>query len=123
MTDQAQIVLTILNEHDVECPHAFSQDTHYLSYFVNEYGEQWIFVLNYDTGEAWVTGGDMEWKTYPVTGFQPGEDKGELLLEHLVSKQTLPFAGPLVLNTSEYVWLTACWIATRFIRDESEKEE
>lgn len=68
----------------------------YAGYFVNEYGEQAVYVYNDFTGEAAIRMGDTGWeRSYSVVD-------GEV-------------AGPN-LTEAERTWIRACWLATGALR-------
>lgn len=98
-----QPLLVIENYHINPAPSwEFKAGTNaYLGYYENKYGEQWVFVYDFDTEQGAVQGGDAEWKNvYPV---QNGRAKN------------------LVLSREEEIWLLSCWVsatANRKHRDE-----
>lgn len=61
----------------------------YHGYFENEYGEQMIFVFDYEVGEGTLWSGDVGWE-----------------LPHKVVDGTVP---EILLGESEAVWLGNCW--------------
>jgi hypothetical protein len=63
----------------------------YYGYFANQYGEQAVFVYDYQTREASVWMGDVDWskKHRVVDGRVDG----------------------IVLNEPEAAWIRACWLA------------
>jgi len=88
-------LLTIRNHHSLACgdPPIVNDDTRntYIGYFENQYGEQWVFTCNRETGEAVLRGGDGGWNTaWPVVD---GKVSG------------------LNLNREETLWLEACLAA------------
>jgi len=93
-----ELILTIDNHHTPDCgkPPTIRDEpaSLYLGYFANRYGEQWIFVFNYQTREASLQGGDAGWeRVYEVRNGRV-ED--------------------LILNQEELAWLQACWKAATF---------
>lgn len=64
---------------------------HYHEYFENEYGEQAVFVYNYqvETGTLWI--GDVGW------------EEPKLVIDGQVPD--------LILGEKERTWLRACWNA------------
>lgn len=61
----------------------------YHGYFENEYGEQAVFVYDYEVGEGTLWMGDAGWETpYKVTNGEVPE---------------------LLLGQNEAVWLKVCW--------------
>ncbi len=90
-------LLTIRNHHVPECgdPPIVDGETEnqYIGYFENPFGEQWIFKLNRETGEAILRGGDVGWNAvhYVIDGHVP----------------------ELILGKEEQLWLQACWLAAR----------
>jgi len=96
MTDP--IILQITNHH-VETtvreggapPRIKEQPGRYIGYFENEYGEQWLFVLDHGSETGMLYGGDVGWEQgYPVVD---------------------GVADDLILNAPEIAWLQACWAA------------
>jgi hypothetical protein len=74
----------------------------YLAYFENKFGEQLVFVHEDCELDAVVFCGDVDWEPRRVS------DAGGL-----------PDVGDLVLNDEERAFLTACWIATEWRRDDA----
>ena len=63
----------------------------YYGYFANQYGEQAVFVYDYQTREASVWMGDTGWgKAHRVVDGRP---------------------EGIILTESEAVWIRACWLA------------
>jgi hypothetical protein len=67
------------------------QPRRYRGYFENEFGEQAIFIYDYDSKQATLRMGDTEWETV-----------------YLVQDNGVP---GLILDHSELLWLAACWKA------------
>jgi hypothetical protein len=65
---------------------------HYIGYFENMYGEQWIFVRDRETGIATLRGGDMGWNR--VVDVTDGS------------------TGDLTLNPYEAQWLVCCLLSS-----------
>lgn len=61
----------------------------YFGYFENEFGEQWVFVYDPDTGKGELRGGDVDWNN---------------VFEVLNGR-----VPDLILGASEQKWLEACW--------------
>jgi len=85
----------ISNHHTQDCgqPPAIDGDTagKYVGYFANQYGEQAVFVYDYQTREASVWMGETGWgKAYRVVD---GRTEG------------------ITLTESEATWIRACWLA------------
>ena len=87
-------LFTVSNHHTPHCgaPPAVNGDEPgvYHGYFENSYGEQFVFLYRWDTGEAVVRCGDACTEVYPVTD---------------------GIAESLILSKEEIVWLRACWEA------------
>jgi len=66
---------------------------HYIGYFENPFGEQWIFTFDRDTGSAMLRGGDVGWNE-----------------QFDVTNGTL---GDLILGQEEQLWLQACLLASQ----------
>jgi hypothetical protein len=86
----------VSNHHTDNCGPAPSVDGDeagkYYGYFANQFGEQAVFVYDYQTDEASVRMGDTDWQnTHRVVD---GRLEG------------------VILNESEAAWLHACWLAT-----------
>jgi hypothetical protein len=100
--EQQQQILTVYNQHDARFPrkpvmHDGPGDSlQYVSYFAGQSGDQWIFQFD-PVNEATLTGGDVDWDVYPVTG--DGEPTCALLLD-----------------AAEELWLAACWEVTKLLR-------
>ena len=88
-----QPLFTISNHHDVSCgqPPMVNGDTSnsYHGYFENLYGEQFVFVYNYDTNQGVLWCGDSGWeRPYPVKDGRVRD---------------------LILSSEEQMWLQVCW--------------
>ncbi len=88
-------MLKIRNHHNPSCGDPPIVDgianSHYIGYFENAFGEQWIFTLDHESGKAVLRGGDVGWNSeFEVIGGQ---------------------AADLVLGNEELLWLQACWLA------------
>ncbi len=88
-------LLKLRNQHTAACGDPPIVDgvtgNQYIGYFENNYGEQWIFTLDRDTGKAVLRGGDVGWNNeYEVIAGRVAD---------------------LVLNNEELLWLQACWFA------------
>jgi len=95
-----QILLTIHNRHNISCgtpPEWSNCDGRYYGYFVNEYGDQWVFVYDHKTHIATLCGGDAGWEA-----------------EHRVVEGNVP---SLFLGQAEADWLSACWQVVAARRD------
>ena len=68
----------------------------YHGYFVNEHGEQAVYVHDFETGEATLRLGDSGWDaSYPIVDGRP---------------------DGLKVTDAEATWIRACWIATHALR-------
>jgi hypothetical protein len=89
-------LFTVSNHHSPEAgqPPALKGDTPHLyhSYFENMFGEQSIFVYDWQTRQAVLWSGDAGWQPYPVVNGQVPD---------------------LKLREEELTWLRACWQAIR----------
>jgi len=74
-----------------------------LGYFENKFGEQLVFVHEDGELDATVFGGDVGWEPRRVR-----------------DAAGLPDVGDLVLNEEERAFLTACWIATAWRREDAQ---
>jgi hypothetical protein len=96
------LILRIHNQHSENCgkpPLITNDGNQYIGYFVNEHGEQWVFVYDYETDQAVVFGGDAGWdQRYDVSD---------------------GMAFKLVMNKFEQQWLAACWKAATVLRRKS----
>ena len=63
----------------------------YHGYFENEYGEQAVFVFDYETGMGTLWMGDAGWDNIIAVVDGVAQD--------------------LILNEAEVLWLQACWLA------------
>ena len=89
-----EIFLTVKNAHtkDSGQPTTFESGDGYLSYFENEYGEQWVFSMDWESGVFFLCGGDIGWK------------------DRKIGEQGLT---DLVLDSSERMWVLACLSACK----------
>jgi hypothetical protein len=89
------LVFKVGNHHAAGCgpPPAIDGDSsnRYSSYFENQWGEQAVFVYDYETDEATLWMGDASW------------DKPIRVVD--------PKAPGIILGASEALWLAACWKA------------
>jgi len=89
-----QIILQLTNRHAASCgapPRIAERPGRYIGYFENEFGEQWVFVLDHDSAAGVLRGGDADWeREYKVVD---------------------GIAEGLILDPPEIVWLRACWAA------------
>lgn len=88
----ANTLLVVENRNNMEAPLLLHQngDNLFVSYFENQYGEQWLFVHNRENNLSYVYGGDVDWEKYAV------EDG---------------VAADLVLSDDEQFWILACYSA------------
>ena len=90
-------LLKIANHHSAACgdPPIIDGNAQncYVGYFENPHGEQWIFILDRQTGKATLRGGDVGWNT-----------------EVDVTNGT---AADLILGQEELQWLQLCWSSAR----------
>jgi hypothetical protein len=95
-------LLRVSNHHAAAALAIEERPGRYLGYFQNKFGEQLVFV--HDDGEldATVFHGDVDWVPRRV------RDAGGL-----------PDVGDLVLGEEEHAFLTACWIATAWRREDA----
>ena len=94
--------LSVSNRHAAAAPAIEERPGRYLGYFENTFGEQFVFVHEDGELDAMVFGGDVDWEPRGV------RDAGGL-----------PDVGDLVLGEEERVFLTACWIATAWRREDA----
>ena len=94
--------LSVSNRHAAAAPAIEERPGRYLGYFENTFGEQFVFVHEEGELDATVFGGDVDWEPRGV------RDAGGL-----------PDVGDLVLGEEERVFLTACWIATAWRREDA----
>ena len=87
-------ILSIYNRHSEPGPREFDTSTGFWSYFMNEYGEQWVFAMDRDSGVFFLCSGDIGWESRQV-----GEDG----------------LKDLVLNLPERMWVLACLHACKLI--------
>ncbi len=92
--DQYTPVFHVGNKHSADCgkpPHIDGNiRKRYHGYFENEYGEQAIFVYDYEVNEGTLWMGDAGWET-----------------PHKVIEARVP---ELVLGRNEALWLYNCWM-------------
>ena len=92
----SNVVLTLENAHVASCgapPNVRyrSSDTSYVGFFANQFGEQWVLVVDREAKTGVLRGGDIGWET-----------------EISVSDGQ---ASELVMGKDEQPWLEACWRA------------
>lgn len=132
-----KIVFQALNDHADGCgpPPSFSNrdGNKYHGYFKNQFGEQFVFVYNRDTGTGVLYGGDCDWKTEMPVAEMPYEEVVTRMIEKsglpraeveklfdqlpLQSMHRLPSGNFVVvpgwiIGRDEMTWLAACWQAT-----------
>ena len=98
--DSRGLVFFVNNHHAGGCgrPPAISgdQENRYFSYFENDFGEQAVFVYEFETEKGTLWMGDAGWETpWEVVD---GRARG------------------LVLGQAEALWLRACWTAIELQR-------
>ena len=94
--------LSVGNRHAAAAPAIEERPGRYLGYFENKFGEQFVFVHEDGELDATVFGGDVDWEPRRV------RDAGGL-----------PDVEDVVLNEEERAFLTACWIATAWRRQDA----
>ena len=94
-------LLRVSNRH-AAAPAIEERPGRYLGYFENRFAEQLVFMHEDGELDATVFHGDVDWEARRVT------DAGGL-----------PDVGDLVLNEEEHAFLTACWIATAWRREDA----
>ena len=94
-------LLQLSNRH-AAAPAIEERPGRYLGYFENRFAEQLVFMHEDGELDATVFHGDVDWEARHVT------DAGGL-----------PDVGDLVLNEEEHAFLTACWIATAWRREDA----
>jgi hypothetical protein len=111
-------VFTALNAHSFNCglPPELPEGNYRRSYFENAFGDQWVFFLDLDTGEAQVRSGDIGWgQELRVAAFEdiygsaPAEAQ-ELLRKMYGDWPVVSADGPYVINRAEQLWLAGCMI-------------
>lgn len=86
-------ILTVNNIHDPSCgtPPQINNEGKRVSYFQNQYGEQWFFISDDDAQTGVLTGGEVNWTEHTITWESP-----------------LP---EITLNMAETYWLYGCMMA------------
>ena len=90
------VVLTVENAHVASCGHPpnirhSSSANAYVGFFANQFGEQWVLVVDREAKTGVLRGGDIGWETeVPVINGQ---------------------AVDVILGKDERQWLEACWRA------------
>ncbi|WP_051940166.1 hypothetical protein [Phaeacidiphilus oryzae] len=100
------------------------EDTDYVSYFVNEYGERLIFVQRRGESTATLLHSDLDWEPKIIDG--PVKTMGDTVdaAEKAVLERVNPDGGLLntptvagiILNWPEAMWLKACRDASQVLR-------
>jgi hypothetical protein len=96
-------VLRVSNHHAAAAPVIEDRPGRYLAYFENKFGEQLVFMHEDGELDATVFHGDGDWEPRRVR-----------------DASGLPDVGDLVLNEEEHAFLTACWIATAWRREDAQ---
>ncbi|WP_285637893.1 hypothetical protein [Lentzea sp. NBRC 102530] len=88
------------------------EDSDYVSYFVNEYGERLVFVRR-PKKTAVLLHSDLGWEPKEIAGppASGGANK-ELPPEVRRFLNDVPVVGDIILNHPEALWLKACLAAT-----------
>lgn len=92
-----EVLLIVYNNHANPCPRVTNRDSgrNYYGYYENEFGEQWLFIYDFDKDQGFLRGGDVGWDAV----YSLGED----------------CRIDLILSKEERAWLTACYhTATTF---------
>ena len=86
----SKTILLITNQHSFDCglPPELSEEGAMLSYFQNQYGEQWFFRAEWHSEKAYVTSGEVDWETLEISWEKPFPN--------------------CILNTPEQFWLQSC---------------
>jgi hypothetical protein len=96
-------LLRVSNRHaPAPAPAVDERQGRYLGYFENKFGEQLVFVHEDGELDATVFHGDVDWEPRRVR-----------------DASGLPDVGDLALNEEERAFLTACWIATAWRRQDA----
>jgi hypothetical protein len=77
----------------------------YVGFFVNNLGEKWLFVYDSQLGGGILLGNDCDWEIIPL-----GNGK-------------VPIINDVSLGEDETLWLQSCWMASSYLRDDSNVEE
>jgi hypothetical protein len=96
-------LLRVRNHHVTAAPGIEERPGRYLGYFENKFGEQLVFVHEDGELDATVFHGDAGWEPRRVR-----------------DAAGLPDVGDLVLNEEERAFLSACWIATAWRREDAQ---
>jgi hypothetical protein len=95
-------LLRVSNRH-AAAPAIEERPGRYLGYFENKFGEQLVFMHEDGELDATVFHGDVAWEPRRVT-----------------DASGLPDVGDLVLGEEERAFLSACWIATAWRREDAQ---
>jgi hypothetical protein len=97
--------------------------TDYLSYFVNDYGEEMIFRQERGKNKAVLLHSDLDWEPQDIT---PEDLTFDGFARQIANRKVpssipdalamVPTVGDIILGLSEALWLTACFGASRWIR-------
>lgn len=97
----SDLLFKVSNHHTESCGRARAIDGDargaYHGYFVNEYGEQSIYIYDHASGEAMVRMGDAGWDS--VYRVVDGRLEGA------------------AVTAAEATWIRACWLATGALKD------
>jgi len=108
-------ILLITNHHVDPAPTLEVTPQDYVSYFMNQLGDQWIFVRAADADTASLYGGDVAWEVHEVRDRTRNEVRDELLaqggrrLADQLQSVIDPLVPELILDEPERAWLNNAW--------------
>ncbi len=90
-------------------------DADYVSYFINQHGNQLIFVQSPGEAHAVLLHSDLGWQPERISpdAFRIGVDGAR----HSSAFARVPTIGNVILNQTEALWLAACFEASAWLRD------
>ncbi|MFC0526110.1 hypothetical protein [Phytohabitans kaempferiae] len=90
-------------------------DRDYVGYFVNQHGEQLVFVQRSGEAQAVLLHSDLGWEPLRIS-----PDMFRIGIEGVSESSAfarVPIIGDVILNQPEALWLTACFQASAWLRD------
>jgi hypothetical protein len=90
-------------------------DWDYVGYFINQHGNQLVFVQRPGEAQAVLLHSDLRWQPEQISpdAFRLGVD--DAAASSVFGR--VPIIGDVILNQAEALWLTACFEASAWLHD------
>ncbi len=90
-------------------------DSDYVGYFINQHGNQLVFVQRPGEAQAVLLHSDLRWQPEQISpdAFRLGVDGAAA--SSVFGR--VPIIGDVILNQAEALWLAACFEASAWLRD------